>query len=125
MKERDPADLVMKCDGASNCLGLATRGLRLIVPPIAGLPATPDYRAVRMMTTLHLCDRHAAAGVITAAQLLGPREKRNMEEHARGARGLGFKLDFERARIEYVLTTTPEYRDFLASLGIERHVVAA
>lgn len=102
----------MKCDHLG-CTIPPLRAPRLIV--FSTKPFEPDHRPLRMMTTLHYCELHK--GELTVADVLTPKIKREMEGIASRARPIGFKPDFEKAILEFVLVTTPEYRQFLKDLG--------
>lgn len=90
------------------CKNTPTRAPRLIVP--SRTPLACGHRPLRLFTTLHYCELHK--GEVSAEDLLRPRVKADFEALARRARPLDFKCDFEAAWIDYVLTTTPEYRRF-------------
>lgn len=96
------------------CQHQATRGARLIVPPVR--METPEFVPLRRFTDLNACERHIGNIAVAPADILTPRLKRDFEDAARKIRPLGFKPDFERAYLEWVLTTTPEYRQFLQRL---------
>lgn len=110
-------ELVMHCD-VPGCLRLVARAPRVIVP--SATPFAFGHRPMRVMTTLHYCEPHAEAQPVTAADILRPKLKGDIEARAKVARPDGFKPDFERASIEWVLVTTPEYKSFLQTLGIKR-----
>lgn len=110
--------LNLNCNGkwaGLPCRNQATRAMRLIVPPVDA--PTPEYRPLRRFTDLHCCDHHIGKIGVTAEDLLRDRNmKRDFEAAAKKSRPLDFKCDFERAFLEPVLTTTPEYRQFLQRL---------
>ena len=97
----------MICDHPG-CKHEPIRAPRLVVPSAS--PRDAGHRPVRVMTTLHLCPAHI--GTLKAADLLTPRLKARIEDRCRIDRPLGFRPDFDRAVIEHVLITTPEYRAF-------------
>lgn len=107
----------MICDhitpGFGRCTNSVARGPRLVVPSQS--PQILGHRPLKRFTTLHYCEMHK--GEIKVEELLTPRLKRELEADARVERPLGFKCDFEKAGIDYVLCTTPEYREFLRRLG--------
>jgi hypothetical protein len=98
------------------CANTPNRAPRLVVPCQFGRDEVIDeYRPLRMFTTLHFCELHT--GTIGLGDLLTAKIKREFEAAARKKRALDFKCDFEKAELEWVLTTTPEYRRFMAALG--------
>ena len=102
----------MRCDH----IGCRIEPIR--APRVVVFSATPmefGHRPLKMMTTLHYCELHK--GELKVADLVSPKIKAEMESVARRSRPLGFKPDFEAAFIEWVLMTTPEYRQFLARIG--------
>lgn len=113
------------------CINTPTRAPRVVV--CSRTPGEPDHRPLKMFTTLHYCELHK--GELTLDQLLQPKVKRDFEEAARKKRPLDFKCNFDPydpaqgadggAFIEYVLTTTPEYRAFEEALGAGGMVRAA
>lgn len=107
----------MKCDHpmplGSVCTNSVARAPRVVVPSTK--PFFPEHRPLRMFTSMHFCEIHK--GDVNVEDLLSARVRRDFEMAARKKRPLGFKCDFEKASIEYVLVTTPEYRQFLQSLG--------
>jgi hypothetical protein len=96
-----------------HCKNSVARAPRLVVP--SQTPQLIGHRAFKRFTTLHYCELHK--GELKAEHLLTARLKRELEADARAERPLGFKCDFEKAGIDYVLCTTPEYREFLRRLG--------
>ena len=116
--ERHPV-VIMHCD-APGCLRQVRRAPRIIVP--SRTPLEPGHRPVRIMTTLHYCDAHAH--VFDQREYLTDRRKSEIENFARHRRPLRWKPDFDAARIEAVLVTTPEYRRFLSYILGGAHVVA-
>lgn len=96
-----------------SCPNTPSRAPRLIV--CSRTPEEPGHRPLKMFTTLHYCELHK--GELKTEDLLTAKVKRDFEEAARRKRPLGFKCDFDGAFIEFVLTSTPEYRRFEAALG--------
>jgi hypothetical protein len=96
-----------------NCKNSVARAPRLVVP--SQTPHLVGHRPLKRFTTLHYCEVHK--GELKVSDLLSQKLKRELEADARVDRPLGFKCDFELAGIDYVLTTTPEYRRFLQALG--------
>lgn len=109
--------VVMTCD-CSGCLREVRRAPRVIVP---GTPASPPAPPIRIMTTLHYCNIHHTA--FDLADYWTDAIKARVESVARATRPFTWRPNFEAATTELVLTTTPEYRAFLAAIGI--HEVAA
>lgn len=95
------------------CPNSVARAPRLVVPSQS--PELVGHRPLKRFTTLHYCELHK--GELKVADLLTAGLKRELEADARVERPLGFKCDFEKAGIDFVLCTTPEYRAFLAALG--------
>lgn len=89
------------------------RGPRLVVPPT---PFDPALEPRRVMTTLRYCRRHA--GAVTAADLLTRIRglKGQIEAVAKQRWPHGHVPDFDRARLDWMLLGTPEYRAFLVEL---------
>ena len=115
--------LIMTCDG----IGCRTafppeplRAPRLIVPSRTGF--APGHKPFRIMTALHYCSLHT--GQFDLAAALTDALKARAEQVVRKIRPLGFKLEFDATRVEWVLVTTPEYRAFLTALATreDRHV---
>ena len=104
--------LVMSCDHVG-CKAVVRFAPRILVPSVSWFD--PSHRPLRMMTTLHYCQLHWPE--FTLADALTPALKLRFEAAARKARPIGFKPDFDKARVEPVLVTTPEYRAFLAHLA--------
>lgn len=107
----------MICDhidpGFGHCKNSVARAPRLVVP--SQTPQLVGHRALKRFTTLHFCEIHK--GDLKVSDILSPRLKRELEADARVERPAGFKCDFEKAGFDFVLTTTPEYREFLRRLG--------
>jgi hypothetical protein len=97
-----------------HCPNTPSRAPRLIV--CSKTPFAPDHKPIKMFTTLHYCELHK--GELKAEHLLSARVVRDFEECARLKRPHGFKCDFDKAFIEFVLTGTPEYRRFEKALGL-------
>lgn len=104
------------------CANTPMRAPRLVV--CSKTPSEPRHRPLKMFTTLHYCEIHK--GELKLEDLLQPKVIADFEEAARRKRPHGFKCDFEPydgstgkggTFVEWVLMTTPEYRDFLAALG--------
>lgn len=112
----DPVSVVMHCDVAG-CLRQPKRAPRLVIPAWAPPFIMPP---IKIMTTLHYCDHHHDA--FDVAAYLTDAQKAKIEDTARKMRPLGWRPDFERVHVEYLLVTTPEYREFLKSLGVKQHV---
>lgn len=112
--------VVMSCD-APGCLHQVRRAPRILVP--SKTPFDPTHRPIRVMTTLHYCEQHRSA--FDPREWLTDARKAGVEKLARVKRPHGFIPDFDAATVELVLTTTPEYRRFLAdTLGSNVHVVS-
>lgn len=106
------------------CANTPTRAPRVMVPCQSGREEVdPEYEPLRMFTTLHYCELHT--GDVAIGEVLTEKVKRDFEFAAKRKRGLDFKCDFDKAEIELVLTTTPEYRRFLASMGYHGMMGAA
>jgi hypothetical protein len=108
----------MICDRLG-CKNTPMRAPRLVVPPMHWL-LNPEWRPLKVMTALHYCEVHKNEP--TADDILRPAIKLALEDLARKARPIGFQCDFEKAFIEMVLVTTPEYRAWLARLNIHKLV---
>lgn len=97
--------------------------VRCKIPPIRAprvvVPAVdfrdPEHKPLKMMTTLHYCELHK--GELKLEDLLNEKVKVGFEETAKRKRPIGFKCDFDTAFIEWVLMTTPEYREWMLRLG--------
>lgn len=105
----------MICDHIG-CKNTPMRAPRVIVPSTAFLE--PGHRPLRMMTTLHYCEFHK--GELKLGDILIGKVKADFEASARRGRPVGFKCDFDNAFIEYVLVTTPEYREFMGRISIAK-----
>jgi hypothetical protein len=116
----DPVEkLIMHCDvyvHGAPCTNTPRNAPRVIVPAVDWME--PGHIPVRMMTKLHLCDIHWEQGVYKLEDFLTDRIKAEMEALAKRARPHGYKLDFDNAFLERVLTTTPEYRQYMQSWGM-------
>lgn len=109
--------VMMTCDapGMVRCARQVRRAPRIVVPHKDRL--APNMPAIRIMTTLHYCDAHAHC--FDPADWLTDANKAKVEDCARRFRQPGFRPDFEAVQVEPVLVTTPEYRRFMAYLGID------
>ena len=94
------------------------RAPRVIVPSKTWLE--PGHVSIRMMTTLHYCELHK--GEVLIGDIMNAQQRQRFETFAKRHRPIGFKCDFDAAFIEYVLVTTPEYRQFLADIDIQKLV---
>lgn len=107
-----------RCDGDPNCK-LDPHRAPVIMVPHKFVFGQRLEKPRRMFTDLHYCDWHRVnlddAKLLEA--LLSARVKQDFEAAAKIKWPLGYSCDFEKARVEWVLVTTPEYRNFLASLG--------
>ena len=105
---------VMHCD-VPGCLAMVRRAPRIVLP--SRTPLAPGHAPLRVMTTLHYCDAHRAT--FQPALYWTDAIKRRVEIQARALRPADFRPDFEAARVEMVLVTTPEYRAFCCgTLGV-------
>lgn len=95
------------------CKNSVARAPRLVVP--SRTPHVDGHKPLKRFTTLHYCEMHK--GELKVADLMTARLRRELEADAKIERSRGFKCDFEMARIEFVLCTTPEYERFLQALG--------
>lgn len=96
-----------------HCKNSVARAPRLVVP--SRTPEVLGHFPLKRFTTLHYCELHK--GELKVEDLLTAKLKRALEADARAERPLGFRCDFDSAVIDFVLTTTPEYRHFLHKLG--------
>ena len=103
----------MICDHIG-CRNQPARAPRLVVP--SRTPLLWGHSSLKMMTTLHYCEPHR--GEIDPDDLLTGKVKAEFEALARKQRPLGFQCDFEYSFVEYVLVTTPEYREWLTRLDL-------
>lgn len=117
--EKDPGDAMMACDAVRGCAYSVRRAPRIVIP--SRTPFEPLHRPFKIMTDLHYCEAHVGhfRNEDVAAYLTDAR-KAEIEDMAKICRPAGFKPDFEQATYEMVLTTTPEYRAYLQSLGFSR-----
>ncbi len=104
--------ICMRCDH-NGCFREVRRAPRICVP--SRTPWEPGHRPVRIMTTLHYCEQHR--GEFRAASYWTDALMRKVEDCAARGRPPGFKPEFDRAWVELVLVTTPEYREFLEHIG--------
>lgn len=130
-----PPGVELQCDHYLTmhlrCPNTPTRAPRLVV--CSKTPAEPGHKPLKMFTSLHYCELHK--GELKLGDLLQPKVIRDFEEAARRKRPDGFKCDFDPyapaqgadggAFVEYVLTSTPEYRAFEEALGAGGMVKAA
>jgi hypothetical protein len=98
-----------------HCKNSVMRGPRLVVP--SRTPLEIGHWPMKRFTTLHYCELHK--GELKVEDHADAALKRELEADARVERPHGFKCDFEKAGIDFVLTTTPEYRRFLEKLGAD------
>lgn len=107
-----------RCDGDPHCKLDPHRAPRIIVPHVEK-PGLRLEKPRRMFTDLHYCDWHRVnlddQKLVEA--LLSPKVKQDFEAIAKIKWPLGYTCDFEKAKVDWVLVTTPEYRAFLAALG--------
>jgi hypothetical protein len=105
----------MRCDGAmARCALPPERAPRIVVPARPFLPWGPQ--PLRMWTTLHYCERHKHECTVETA--LGDRDKAQLEQIAGRKWSQEYRPDFDMARIEWILVTTPEYRKFLEKIEL-------
>lgn len=108
----------MICDGnGGRCPHTPMRAPRLVVPSRLALVA-PDHAPIRVMTTEHYCELHRGEPKI--GDYLTDAVKARIEAVARRTRPVGFQCDFDKATLELVLVTTPEYRAWLQKLDWQR-----
>ena len=109
------------CD-ASGCKVAPHRAPAIVVPhKLNGFAIFmgDNYQPIKMHTVVHFCEAHR----ITMDQqklldaILTTEVKVHFEKAAKMKRALDFKPDFENARLDWELVTTPEYRRYLAALG--------
>lgn len=109
------------CDGDPACKIPPKRAPKIVVCNLfKGVGQIgPQYRSLTMYTAVHYCENHILAldEAKLAAALLTPEFKRGFEDAARKKRASDFVCDFETAKLEWELVTTPEYRRFLAAMG--------
>ncbi len=113
--------MIMTCDGGGviACGHQVRRAPRIVVP--SRTPKMRGHTPLRIMTTVHYCDLHA--GSFKLDDYWTDTIKRRVEDRGKQLRPPGWRPDFEAARVETVLVTTPEYRAFLRAHGL--HNVAA
>lgn len=110
----------MRCDGnAGRCKLPPIRAPRLVVPARSRIGELDYfYEPIWKFTTLHYCERHKAECTIEAL-LDAPSPygrwttRRDIETVAKRKWPHALVPDFDRAWLEWLLTTTPEYRRFL------------
>ena len=105
--------VTMTCD-CPGCKNEVAWAPRIYIPSRTPFAAGND--PIRVMTTLHSCDLHR--GSFRIEDILDGKLKRKVELQANRVRVIGFKPDFEAAKLEYVRVTTPEYRAFLGSIVV-------
>lgn len=106
--------ITMRCDHAG-CLREVRRAPRIVVP--SRTPDAPGHAPIRIMTTLHYCEPHRDE--FQAGAYWTPLMMDRVERVAYRKRPYGWKPDFDRAWVELVLVTTPEYRAFLEHIGAQ------
>ena len=112
----------MRCEVAG-CTWQAIRTPRIVVP--SRTPFEPGMgEPLRMMTTLTFCDPHRGRCEDIEAFLAAEGVKAGFEAMAKKRRPHGWRPDFAAARLEWLLTTTPQYRKFTARLAYNRAVKA-
>lgn len=111
----------MRCDGGmGGCGNSVARAPRIIVPPKPFLMGvSPEPR--RVWTTLHFCQPHVEQQEREQLlqRLLTDQMKANVEKVAKIKWTHEYKPDFDHAYIEWVLVTTPEYRQFLSFIQLQ------
>lgn len=105
----------MHCDHPG-CRWSVARAPRITV--CSTMAPWPGHKPLRMLTTLHYCEMHK--GEITIHDLLTDKVKADFERVAKIKRPIEFKCDFDKAFLEFILVTTPEYRQFLRRLELPR-----
>ena len=112
--------MIMHCDalvGGRPCTNTPMNGLRVVVPAVKFMD--PAHRGIRMMTRLHFCDPHWQMGNFKVQDFLPKKVRAEMEGTAKAqGRPADFRLDFDAAFIERVLTTSPEYRKYMQAWGL-------
>lgn len=112
----------MHCDSSLilRCPLPPIRAPRLCVFPRTTLDFNPVFIAkpIYKFTTLHYCERHK--GECTVDKILDSRApwgpytiRREIEEIAKRRWSHDMVPDFDNAKLEWMLVTTPEYRRFL------------
>lgn len=113
----------MRCDGAMGlCVIPPARAPRLVVPPLP-FALSLEVKPLRVWTTLHYCERHKEE--CTAQMVLVDKLKADLEATAKRKWPHEYRPDFDAAFVEWLLVTTPEYRQFLHTLEIGRQVSRA
>jgi hypothetical protein len=113
--------LGMVCDGNGaifRCGLNPTWAPWVIVPAVTIGDPPRDYRPLRVMTAVHYCDAHFLG--FDLAAYLDTAIRRRIEDLAARGRAVGFRCDFEAARVERMRIDTPEYRTFMATLATKR-----
>jgi hypothetical protein len=112
-----PPGVELQCDFMVShfhrCKNTPMRAPRVVVPSKTWLE--PGHTPLKMFTTLHFCEQHK--GTVKLEDLMPEKVRVDFEATAKRKRPLDFKCDFDAAFIEWVLVTTPEYRQFCAALG--------
>lgn len=106
--------VTMTCDFTGHrCRREVRRAPRIIVP--SRTPLALGHGPWRIMTTLHYCDLHR--DTFHVEDYWTDAIKARVEQAVRHRRPPGFQPDFDAARVELLLVTTPEYRQFMHDLG--------
>jgi len=105
--------VTMTCDH-TGCKNEAAWAPRILIP--SKTPFAAGNHPIRVMTTLHCCELHR--GMFKLEDILDGKLKAKVEATANRVRVIGFKPEFEQAKLEYVRVTTPEYRAFLGKIVI-------
>lgn len=113
--------VMLTCDapGPVRC-GMQVRRAPVLAVP-SRTPLLPGHKPMVVMTTLHYCEIHRNA--FDPVEYWTDANKKRLEDRARQTRPAGFKPDFDACQLRHVLVTTPEYRRFMAYLGV-RNVAA-
>lgn len=105
---------LMRCDHTGLiCLAEVRRAPIIVIPPVEMIDRT--YRAIRIPTTLHYCERHR--GDFDVQTYLSMAQKTRIERAAKLMRPADWRPDFDAALADLVLVTCPEYRRFLVYIG--------
>lgn len=116
-----PKKMEIFCDGYRDCRNNPDRAPWIMVPNkgMLGFPfgVGPEYRPLRIRTTLHFCLLHMPDNRKLLDALLNTKLRTDAEGMAKHARPIDFKPDFDNAYVQWILTTTPEYREFLIEMG--------
>ena len=108
--------VMLTCDhpGVIACGRQVRRAPCIVVP--SRTPLEPGHRPMKIMTTLHFCDEHRNS--CQPGEYWNGKNKQRLDTRAAITRPHGWRPDFEASTIELVLVTTPEYRAFLAEIGV-------